>query len=621
MKIRYLLFLLLLFTGGSALAQEMLMELGSNPVLIERAKRAKQQESNAKYSVLPQATVLTLPFIEDFSKEDVYPDSSKWIDKKVFINRTFPKAPPTIGVATFDGLAETGLAYNINASSGSSGYADTLTSKEIDLTAPADSVYFSFYYQAQGRGNAPETQDSLILQFKEQNDTVWTRVWARAGYQLGTDSLFNYVQIYVPSQYYYGNFQFRFLNRATLSGNVDHWHIDLVYLNDERNLNEAPLYDIAFVYPPPRLLKNYSAIPYRQFTPGEMDTTYWNPIRNNSNIQFPAVKYTLTVRNEAGVPTVASLDNRNIEPFDPNGYTICISPNSCPGLLFDTISYTYPVPPDSTHFTVTQVMQVNDSINGNDSINTTVNFHNYYAYDDGTAEQAWGVYGAFAMVAYKFTLNTPDTLRAVSIFWNPYVANVEPHGVRISVWGDANGSPGQILYQTEVEYPVYQDGYNGFQYFMLDDTILNMSGTFYIGYMQIDPETLSVGMDMNTNVQSKIFYNTTGSWSNTNYKGALMMRPHFGESFLLVGVNEVKPRETTFTVYPNPANDRLYISGRDAGAVSRVSIFDTFGRSVMAEQLMTGEHSMNVSQLPAGVYFIRIETAGSVSAHRIVIAR
>lgn len=30
---------------------------------------------------------------------------------------------------------------------------------------PADSVYFSFYYQPQGYGDAPETDDSLVLQF------------------------------------------------------------------------------------------------------------------------------------------------------------------------------------------------------------------------------------------------------------------------------------------------------------------------------------------------------------------------------------------------------------------------------------------------------------------------
>ena len=30
---------------------------------------------------------------------------------------------------------------------------------------PADSLYFSFYYQPQGNGNAPESQDSLVLQF------------------------------------------------------------------------------------------------------------------------------------------------------------------------------------------------------------------------------------------------------------------------------------------------------------------------------------------------------------------------------------------------------------------------------------------------------------------------
>lgn len=629
MKIRHLLFLLLLISGGSSLAQETLVDLTYNAALAERASRVKQQSSASKYSVMPLDSILVLPFLEDFSREDVYPDSIRWKDRNVYINRTFPKAPPTLGVATFDGLRENGLAYNMAVQSGSSGYADTLTSAKINMSAVTDSVYFSFFYQAQGRGNAPEAQDSLILQFKvaNQGDSVWTRVWAKAGYQLPTnDSAFNYVHLYVPDSFYYADFQFRFLNRATLSGNVDHWHIDYVYMNRPRTFNETGIFpDVSFVYPTTKLLKNYHAMPYRQYTIAEFDSTFWNPIRNNGST-FTNITYRMFVRNENGSVVYAHPGEiGNIDPYSVSGYTACPTSSGCPQMLnVTTENYTgFPMPADCTHYTISQkILQSSaDMIPSNDSVRSVVNFHNYYAYDDGSAEQAWGVSSASSLVACKFTLTTPDTLRAVSVFWNPFVTNVEQHGIRITVWNDNSGQPGQILYQGALALPQYQLGYNGFKYYMVDDTLLKLSGTFYIGYMQIDPETLSVGMDMNTNVQSKIFYNTSGNWYNTSYKAAIMMRPHFGEAFVPMGVNETRPKPVSFRIYPNPANERVHINSTSAHEASKVNVFDAYGRQVLPQEIMTGEHSLDVSHLSAGIYFIRIETAGKISAHRVVITR
>ena len=42
---------------------------------------------------------------------------------------------------------------------------DSIMEPEPRALTPADSIYLSFYYQPQGNGNAPEEQDSLVLQF------------------------------------------------------------------------------------------------------------------------------------------------------------------------------------------------------------------------------------------------------------------------------------------------------------------------------------------------------------------------------------------------------------------------------------------------------------------------
>jgi hypothetical protein len=103
---------------------------------------------------------ISLPFVEDFSYSGNHADYDKWLGFSVQINGNLPLKPPTIGVATFDGLNWKGNPYSNSTTSGN---ADTLTSKPFRLAyAPSDSLYLSFFYQPGGRGNFPEFIDSLI---------------------------------------------------------------------------------------------------------------------------------------------------------------------------------------------------------------------------------------------------------------------------------------------------------------------------------------------------------------------------------------------------------------------------------------------------------------------------
>ena len=114
-----------------------------------------------------------LPFFDDFSQSTLYPDSTKWTDNNVLVNDGFPLCPPNRNGATFDVLDANGRVYDYAISNAF--VAEYLTSARIRLDSimepepraltPADSVYLSFYYQPQGNGNSPETQDSLVLQF------------------------------------------------------------------------------------------------------------------------------------------------------------------------------------------------------------------------------------------------------------------------------------------------------------------------------------------------------------------------------------------------------------------------------------------------------------------------
>ena len=58
---------------------------------------------------------MPLPFYDDFSQNRVYPDSSKWGDRNVFVNNGVPMLPPNRNAAVFDVLDETGAVYDFAA--------------------------------------------------------------------------------------------------------------------------------------------------------------------------------------------------------------------------------------------------------------------------------------------------------------------------------------------------------------------------------------------------------------------------------------------------------------------------------------------------------------------------
>jgi hypothetical protein len=182
------LFILLVFffLTFAIVAQEYLTGVGSNPLKQEHSGTMEWQNA-LKYQFISTPPV-NLPFFDDFSEITIYPDTSRWIDNEAFINATFPYYPVNYGVATLDVLDANGSVYPWATTY--TFLADRLTSKpirldsvfdpsiqEMRLLIPADSVYLSFYYQPQGRGDNPLKHDSLVLEFGYFNaDTVFSHL-------------------------------------------------------------------------------------------------------------------------------------------------------------------------------------------------------------------------------------------------------------------------------------------------------------------------------------------------------------------------------------------------------------------------------------------------------------
>ncbi len=627
-KKNILLSFLMLFSAGlfaQGLTKAALTVNG--PLIAKHDELQKKSLLRSGGSIRDTLSLGTAGFVDDFAYDGPYPDTALWLNNSVYVNRDLPIAPPTLGVATFDGLNANGYPYDFLAGQYTTGKADTLTSKPIDLYLPGDtSVYFSFYYQAQGRGNFPDRDDSLILEFKNVFSGSWDHVWATPGITTDiTDSAFKMVMMHVTdSVYLQKGFQFRFTNWATLSGNGDHWHIDDVYLN--KNRSDTLLRDIAFVYNTPSLLNTYSVMPWEQYTASYMKTVYSTTIRNNNpSTSFGGnFEYRIFDENNVQVNTTYNAGAVNFDPYATSGY-ISAAPVASP-----PINYTIPALTGKTNYTIETSIAPSpseDRLLGNDTIRHKQEFDNYYAYDDGTAEVSFGLIGFLhAQLAEKYTTTVDDSLRAVDIYFNPQWTDASLFTFKLKVWGvGGSGNPGTVLYiYSLLDTPAYnQSGRNAFtRYYLEHPLFLGGGTTFFVGFDQNTTQPINIGVDMNTNSQDKTYYSTSGTWYTSPFPGSLMIHPILGSAAGAVGIATYdQPDKNKITVFPNPATNKLYLRSTTPVTDQKTTytVIDMYGRTVLENTGVLPEY-IDISNLSNGIYFVRIVNNNDVSLNKFIIS-
>jgi hypothetical protein len=74
---------------------------------------------------------------------------------------------------------------------------------------------------------------------------------------------------------------------------------------------------------------------------------------------------------------------------------------------------------------------------------------------------------------------------------------------------------------------------------------------------------------------------------------------------------------SSFKVYPNPVNDRLYIETEEE--VEEVVVFDIFGRRQVAETpSLQGDVTVDVTNMKSGVYFVKVVTENGEMVKRFI---
>jgi hypothetical protein len=151
-------------------------------------------------------------------------------------------------------------------------------------------------------------------------------------------------------------------------------------------------------------------------------------------------------------------------------------------------------------------------------------------------------------------------------------------------------------------------------------------GNFYIGWEQTSGDSMNIGFDLNSDHSSKLFYSlnyffvgTSANWNQSTYSGTLMIRPIMGKQSQYVGIKNIAEPAANITLYPNPAQNEVNLSGNIHDAVVRIMGAD--GRILFEDDNFSGT-SINTSYLPNGFYIVQVTPKGKETVFKkLLISR
>lgn len=561
-----------------------------------------------------EGDTLKLPFFEDFAAYTGVPTAANWVPGGgVYVNNQFGLDPPSIHVATFDGVNGRGMPYSAFTTYG---YTDTLTSKPVVLAGldpAADSVYLSFFWQAGGLGGSPDNDSGsqpsfLALEFKDQQGN-WSEAWRQPGTGARTD--FAQAMIRVSGAgYFHEGFQFRFRSSGIRKGNEDTWNVDYIYLDKKRHPDRPFRADVALNQRLNSLLERYTAMPAHQFFVNpteELNDSAFTRLNNFSRLFAPITwrGYLQVLRPAAPADTFLR-GNAAVQPAARN-------------FLIQGQPHAAAIPANAAMLEIRHALFLRSResdalLRGNDTVARVTTLGEYYAYDDGTAETNFSLNNSGTrQLAYRFDLNQPDHVRAIRVYLTK--TNVPGHVITFRVWHEVEGQPGPTAIASR-SFPIPAvENLNQFFDIILPQPVA-VSGSFYIGFSlpASVPDFVNVGYDLNERAPGRILYNNGTGWLAFNeVPGALLLRPMMG---LVTG----KPggpaaASAEVKVFPNPGPGLFHITGD----YQQLCLLDLSGKVVLCKTKKEVGGRLDLRHLAPGLYVLQLQQKNQTATRKIII--
>lgn len=458
----------------------------------------------------------------------------------------------------------------------------------------------------------------------------WTWVWSTSTL---TDDEFK--SVYLPiidEKCLVKGFRFRFKNYTSLSNDVSHarnedfWHLDMIWLNSNRKSTIPNVPDVAFSTEISPLYTKYKALPMTHFS-----NVSYNDFRmtipatfTNFDSDYRKLKFHFSVEKqhidervdfptyETDIPAFTTATERDVlSDFEVDFYDFIAEDVE----KYDEGTYEF-----QYYFTDINNL-LYSQYRWNDTCRTTLTLSNYYAYDDGTPEAGYGLREApMGRVAFKYDILQSDTLKAIGMYFNPTMLGTATT-FNLCVWKNDNGFPGELIYYSPSERTQYTNGiYEFVNYDIVSENIVSdadnlvVDKSFFIGWEQPNDVLLNIGLDLNANLNGRLYYNTGFKWEKSVQTGALMIRPYFGTYEPQTATKNIE--QNNITIYPTIATDVIYVASNEA--ITNITIYNNFGIKI----LETTNTEISLQSFSNGLYVARIQLQnGMIQQEKFIIIK
>lgn len=617
---------------------------GAQGIVVIGLPHSEDNKTNTRANARTQA--LSIPFWDDFSTTKTsYANPNLWLyGKSILVNDGMAIRPPSLKVATFDGIDSVGKPYNVNDIL-AKGYADKLVSQDIDLStiplADRDSIYFSFRYQLKGNGELPDPGDRLQVSFLDANDE-WVPVETIENDNTKATDVFYAVKIRISEEkYFHPGFKVMIRNFARLSGPYDAWHVDYIYLNKGKYAENLNIPDRTISEPMTSLFGIYRAMPIDHFFADHGSTiTHPSLLITNQRDSLDFLSNGDPVRHIQPVDIISkafitvranNIVSRSTVKLDSAGQAFEAYKKHFTPVLLDKLPDILSVDTNADSVSIQLQVVINSGDNvirtptkgdynpavyapldfrNNDTTRTTFLLQNKYAYDDGVAEYGAGLNQPGAQIAYEYRLlgKAQENIAALEMYF-PRFGDESSQVIEVRIWNDLTKEP----VHKEVVSLQRSEGNSIWVKEFLNP--IPVGSVFYIGWKQSASAVIAVGLDKNNDTGDRMYYNTSGQWvKNTTVHGSLMLRPVFGEG-KVEDPNGLED-ELALNVYPNPSNGIFNIGG----TAERVTAYDMTGRSIaVITESTLNETVVTLPGASQGIYIIKAFLNGAVRTAKVVV--
>ena len=546
--------------------------------------------NNEKYSNQSLDSI-ELPFWDDFSSSKTV-NNSLWSNSENILIKDYHNIDaPSKNVILFDGIDKNGNPYDHEIGYGIS---DIIISDIINLDKLLlnDSVYLSFYWRFNINGELPDYEDSLFVDFLN-SDNKWQNVWFQNGGKINNKNQFVFKNILLDQNFLHENFQFKIYNKGNTKGPFDSWLIDYIYMNKNRIKNDSTFLDRALAHNGYKIFKNHISIPldHINFSDNFSDSISFQ--LNNLDKDIQPINYTF--KAELPYNNKKYILSENV-PLNPilNAYekrTIKTTPIKLSefDLNYDSLKINFLFYIDSGDST-----SYNQNFLKNDSSKFSINFSNFYSYDDGIAEFAAGLNQKNSELIVQHETFKKDTLTHIQIFFPENIYSSYNDQIEILVYKKLDENNSEL--SSQFITPNFNNSYN--EYKLSKPIIVN--DTFYIGFKQLENTFLPIGLDKNNNTSKNIFYKIDNNWINNDIiYGSIMIRPVFGKSEYILTNNNREVFDEIITIFPNPSNGKYFINKK----IDFIQIIDESGKIVRS---FNNVNYFDISNNRKGMYLARI---------------